>query len=34
MSANAEPKTVFGVHPTWSLGVLVVLATILIFQWI
>jgi hypothetical protein len=30
--STAEPKTLFGVHPAWSLGVLLTLAALLIFQ--
>lgn len=30
-SAN---KVLFGVHPTWTLGTIIVLASLLIFQWI
>jgi hypothetical protein len=32
MSATA--KTLFGVHPAWTLGVILVLASLLIFQWL
>ena len=34
LMSTARPKTLLGVHPAWSLGILLILGSLLIFQWI